>query len=72
MNDPKTKYTNEYLAGMTYDGLLGMLQSARAAKLAIETQKAAAGGYFERTHLFGKVRRDIARIETELRKAART
>lgn len=70
MYDPSVKYTSELLAGMTHEGLVQLCQEARRCKLGFEMVKASAGGYFERTHLFQKVRRDIARIQTEINRAA--
>ena len=68
MYDAAVKYTNEYLHGLPAEDLRQLGQEARAMRLAVETQKAQAFGYAERPHLFKKVRRDIARFETQMRR----
>ena len=68
MYDATVNYTNEYLRGLPAEDLRQLSQEARATQLALRTQKAQAFGFTNRPHLFGKVRRDIARIETAIRK----
>lgn len=71
MYDATINYTNEYLCGLPVVDLKQLSQEARATQLALRTQKAQAFGYTDRPHLFKKVRRDIARIETAMRKVRR-
>ncbi len=71
MYDTIVDYTSEYLGEMTSEELKQLGQQARATRLALETNKAQAGGWAQRPHLFKKVRRDIARIETAMRKVRR-
>lgn len=68
MYDVTVSFTNDYLRGLPTEGLKLLSKEARATQLTLRTQKAQAGGHTDRPHLFKKVRRDIARIETELRR----
>lgn len=67
MYDVTNKYTAEFLRGMLPDDVLLLLQAAQ--KLLFELKSETSFCPPEKPHLFGKIKKDIARIKTVMRES---
>jgi len=67
--DITIKYTPEFLRGMAIEELTGFLKQVQQRYFELRTQSSAGGRekYTLNPDLFGKVKKDIARIRTILR-----
>ena len=69
--DITLKYTPELLRGFTYENLQNMLQQAQQRHYELRRQSSPHGRVklVLKSHLFGKIKKDIARIKTMIGEA---